>query len=522
MTKTDDTSASYSRRSKDLDRVGLNVASQERDNVARAKSNGHTIPKSNTYVDNDVSASRFGKKVRTDWQRLRHDIEHGPVVNIYTLMLDRLLRLPGELEWLIDQAFVGNFSSIITDEDVLDLRTESGISRARAMAHAADMEVRKLSKRIRRAFNEKRNDGHKHCPTISLGWLGTRHGHVNDNGDTIHEWEAALIRDAAKRHLVGVSYNTLAQEWTNAGVLHPKEMHHARKANRKPIVKPWTATEVRYAITSPRNAGLLTHNGDVVGPLRDADGEPVTPILDDKTWRKLVAITERRKVGPRSVRRSGKWTGVVRCGGTMPDGTPCGSVMLYNTNHTARMFNCRALPGRRACGANGIMASYVEDVARKWLVEYANNVNAELRRKHIKSDADVERINGELKSLQRIEDETTEDRGTGAITRVQANKTLATVNARRAELNRQLESMGIATHDAFATWHGNGDALNEWLDSEACTAAEHRAVYLATDHFVFVVPHGTRGTKAMDHAKRVRVLEDHPNTKTRASRRRTA
>jgi hypothetical protein len=48
--------------------------------------------------------------------------------------------------------------------------------------------------------------------------------------------------------------------------------------------RPWRPTELRRALVRPRNAGLMVHRGQVVGPA----GWP--PILDEATWRGVCAV----------------------------------------------------------------------------------------------------------------------------------------------------------------------------------------------------------------------------------------
>lgn len=504
--------ASYARRSKDLDQSGMNVANQQRDNMNRAKSNGDTIAEEHQYVDNDTPASRFATRKRTEWLLMREAIEHGPVYKVYTLMLDRLLRLPGELEWLIDQAFIGNFRSIVTDEEELDLTTEAGISRARGMAHAADMEVRKLSKRVRRAFDEKRANGESHQPVITFGWLGTRHGHDNNHGDTIHRYEADLIRDAATRVLRGTTVDAIAAEWTANGVLKPKDMHHARKANTEPKHTPWTGKDVWNALTTPRNRGQLMHGGEVIGELP-------TAILDKTTATKLMAMEQRRKTGPRTGRRSGAWTGVVRCGGFLDDGSPCGAVMCVNPDGKSTTFRCKSAAGRRACGHNAITAKPVQEAAHAWLTAYVDD--ATLRVGVMREDNGAEAIHAELTTLKTRKDEALQDRASGILTRAEANKVVVAINNREAELARQLTATGA--RDSLSPWLGDGDGIGAWLVSDKCSAAEHRAAFLASDHCVWIKPRPElRPSKTNDARARIVIAEEHPATTKRARRKRAA
>jgi DNA invertase Pin-like site-specific DNA recombinase len=477
--------AIYARRSKDLELAGKNVASQVRDMTALAASKGDdNITEDRIHVDNDVSASRFARKQRTAWKELVAQIEAGSVRRIYTLWLNRLLRLPMELEHLINLALAGKFESIITESITLDLRTPEGQMMARQMAGHADMEVQQLSHRIKRKMDENRREGKATHGVVSFGWLGTRHGHKDDAGLIHHEVEAALIREAAQQVLAGRTLSAIAREWTAAGVDQPMQLHKWVKAgsNGERPTPNWMPNHIQRVLTLPRNAGYQTHEGAVVG-------QPWSPILDADTYAQLVAHFERRKYGARSA-RSSEWTGFVRCGGTKDDGSVCGATMLYTPakNNRPSAFKCAAIVGRDACGHNGVSGHHVERLAHDWLVQLLDDET--MRTLSTDDEADTAQLFARLQQLNQLQVELDEDRGSGAMPREAYNRA-SKANQREVEaVSRELASTSV--RNAMTPYLGRGQFIRGVLDSGDMTADEHRALFLATGQFAWIRPQGFR------------------------------
>jgi site-specific DNA recombinase len=227
-------------------------------------------------VDNDISASRYSRKARPNYARLLQLITGGAIDRAVVYDADRLLRQPRELEDLIDLAERDGGFEVHTVTGHLDLVSSGGRFVARALVAKAAMESDDLSRRLRRAFDQKAQEGQPH---------GARAFGYEPDGVTIRQAEANLVRQAATDVLAGESLNAIARRWNAAGVLTPQRS------------KLWNGTVVRAVLTGPHQAGLRRHRGEVVG-------EGAWPaILDRRTHDTLTRLltdpARRRRTPPR-------------------------------------------------------------------------------------------------------------------------------------------------------------------------------------------------------------------------------
>jgi len=477
-------SAIYGRRSKDLDQLGKNVASQVRDMHKLADQYCCTISEHMVFVDNDVSASRFARKKRTEWLQLREAIAAGNCQNIFTLWLNRLLRMPGELEQLIDEAQAGRFNCIITESMTLDLRDPNQQMMARQMAAQAALEVELLSARVKRRKNVDREEGKATGGVVSLGWLGTRHGHSNDNGDTLHLGEATLLRDAAQRVLAGSTCSSIAAEWNTNNVPMPLHHHQAVKNGTEVPAPKWKAGHIRHQLTLARNAGYQEHNGVVVG-------QPWPAILDADTWQQLQRHFTARAYGPRAARAS-RWTGFVRCAGTMPDGSLCGKTMAYTQPKGSRPgnFRCTKAVGMDHCTlANNVVEHHVQAAAYKWLPAFLDD--HAVASMVCSDDDNSEEVFAELQQLNAAMADLDALVGLGKM-KPEAYARATEANTKRvADLSRSLARTPV--RKVVAQYVGRGSLVASLLADDVLTASEHRALFASTGRYLWVKPAGGRG-----------------------------
>src|SRR5690348_9866810 len=90
---------SKARKTKDGRIQDVSVKRQIEECRHLAKTKGWTV--TGTYIDNDISASRFARRKRPRYGALLADIEQGRVQRVLCFKLDRLYRRPQELEVLI-------------------------------------------------------------------------------------------------------------------------------------------------------------------------------------------------------------------------------------------------------------------------------------------------------------------------------------------------------------------------------------------------------------------------------------
>lgn len=131
--------------------------------------------------------------------------------------------------------------------------------------------------------------------------------------------------------------------------------------------KPWTPSTVSLFLRASRNAGLRSHNGEIVG-----DG--LWPsLVEDSTWRTAQTVLDapRRKPGPKSVRQHAL-TGVMLCGKPSCGGRLAGNWTMHRTGGKPgrpKQGERKTHPGERAhsivyacrtCHGVSIRAEHVE------------------------------------------------------------------------------------------------------------------------------------------------------------------
>lgn len=245
-------------------------------------------------LDDGVSAWQRGTR-RKGWERLLERVESGASDGIVVWHTDRLFRQPRDLERLIDLADKGyriysaRGSRDLSDpDDRFILRVE--------VAHAARSSD-DTQRRIQRRFATMRERGVPHSGGRSFGFPGLERG-TRDTRKEREEVPAELVarerqalRDGTRDALAGVFQAVIAADWNREGLLTAEG-------------KAWTPVAVRQVLLRPRNAGLIVHNGQVVGRM------PGEPIVDPDEFKRLQA----KFAGRRRGRRPGR-SGVSRVGG---------------------------------------------------------------------------------------------------------------------------------------------------------------------------------------------------------------
>ncbi|MEV6624945.1 recombinase family protein [Amycolatopsis sp. NPDC051106] len=240
---------------------------------------------------------------RAGWERLLERVESGESDGIVVWHTDRLFRQPRDLEKLIELGERGfkvysahGERDLANPDDRFILRIE--------VAHAARSSD-DTSRRIKRRFATKREQGIGHLggprrfgwPGKDMTWVPGSEETDNDRPDVpaeLVERERAALRDGTDAQLVGIGQGTLANEWNEAGL-------------RTALGREWIAVTVRSVLLRPTNAGLIEHDGKLVGRI---EGEP---IVDPDKFARLRAMYAARRRG-RVVGESYVGTGILRCG----------------------------------------------------------------------------------------------------------------------------------------------------------------------------------------------------------------
>jgi site-specific DNA recombinase len=251
--------AVYTRISRDREGAGLGVERQEADCRKLAADLGWDVVA--VHADNDLSA--YSGKPRPGYEALLEDLKAGRADAVLVWHTDRLHRSPSELETYIGVCQPREVPTVTVKAGPLDLTTPSGRMVARQLGAVARYEVEHMAERQQRARLQAVTDGR---------WSGGRrpYGYAAD-GRTVVEAEAAVVADVARQVLAGVSLRRICGELNARGM-------------RTSTGKAWQQTSLRTVLLRPRNAGLMQHRGQVVGPA----GWPA--ILEEDTWRAVVAV----------------------------------------------------------------------------------------------------------------------------------------------------------------------------------------------------------------------------------------
>jgi DNA invertase Pin-like site-specific DNA recombinase len=165
--------ALYCRISVDALGLAMGVQRQKHEGHAIAQRLGWTI--TGEFIDNNVSAARGSKKVRSDYQELLHSIERGDYDAVIVVFEDRLHRQVIELAEFIkvcEAAGVTKFASAGGQFNLSDAdqRTMLYIKAAMAEAEVERMRARQLRKQQEFAEQgQPRSGGYRSFGEVGIG-----------------------------------------------------------------------------------------------------------------------------------------------------------------------------------------------------------------------------------------------------------------------------------------------------------------------------------------------------------------
>ena len=259
-----------------------------------------------THSDNDISA--YSGKPRPGYRAMLEEIRANAVDAVLTWHTDRLHRSVTELEEYAALSDAHKVTTHTVKAGHIDLATPSGRLVARQLGAVARYEVEHMIERQKRAKLRSARAG---------TWKGGRRpfGYKAD-GVTVEEREANAIQDAAGKILAGASVLSMGRAWSAAGI-------------KTSTGRDFQGSEVRRVLLRPRNAGLMEHAGQVIGPAE------WPPILPEEQWRALVAhlTTPARRTTTGNAR---KWlgSGLYRC-------ATCGETAVGTMVNGRKSYRCR-------------------------------------------------------------------------------------------------------------------------------------------------------------------------------------
>lgn len=421
--------AIYCRISQDRNGAGLGVERQRQDCEALAKRLGWKVVEQ--HVDNDISA--FRGKARPAYLELLDSIRTGRVDAVLAWHEDRLHRSPRELEDYIDACEPRKVVTHFAQAGELDLATASGRMTARIRGAVSRQESEHKSERTRRAQLQAAEAGRWLGGSQPFGWQ------VRDNGTAVLDRaQAREVRNAASALLAGASLGSLVADLNRRGITTTTG-------------RQWNYTSLRQVLTRPRNAGLSSYRGEVVGK----STWPV--ILSEDTWRGVVSLLE-NPARRRSTSNKARWllAGIALCGVC---GEPLRSATVASNRAratTRTVYRCTT-PGR---GHVARSAGPVDDMVERLVVGLLGRPDfAVTTASPITPDGESLRV--EAVSLRARMGEAADSFADGLITGAQLAKITARVQGKLDEVEAQMARSARGTalapfvgHDAAKVWKG--------------------------------------------------------------------
>ncbi len=284
--------AIYARISEDQEGREVGVESQVRDCTALAERLGWQLNPDapHVLVDNDLSASRHSTKRRPAFDDLIAGVSSGEYDGILYYSNSRLTRRPREYETIIDLVENTGVKLASVASGSADLTTADGRMIGRILAAQDAAEADRISERVSRRFQHRREVEGRPSPIRRA--FGFEPG-----GEVVNAREADAIRLGAKLLLDGASLREVGRVWMERGI--------------KPLsADSWNAITVKRTITRPRVAGLIEHNGKILG-----EGQ-FEAILDRDTWERVrAAVSDRSSMARAKYKgREHLLAGLLYCG----------------------------------------------------------------------------------------------------------------------------------------------------------------------------------------------------------------
>lgn len=421
----------YTRISRDDSGEGVALDRQEAACRALATLRGWEV----VHVEKrDVSRSAYKESAkRPGWDHVVELMRSGQCDVVIAWKLDRVTRRVKGLLRIIELAEETGVVFATTD-GLLDLSTPTGKAVATILGAVAQMEVELKAERQKSANQQRAAKGQ----AWGSGWrpFGFTRGEMAHVPE-----EAEMIRKAASDVLAGASLKSIAREWRESGVTTPRSKKGAAG---------WTHNGVRSILLNPRNAGLNTYRGEVVGP------GAWDPIFSEEAHHQLTAmLTDPKRLlrmtGSNGRTPSNLLSGIARCG-------TCGAHVHAGTSNGKRVYKCSG-PGEHITTSRDSADSIVINSLTMAAITMRPGVILDLP-----EAGDAEGVTAALRSLTKRQADIAAAYAEGSLPLEAWQRANEAMNAERLTLEQALSSAdGMFGHNAEAL-HAQSVANFEALD----------------------------------------------------------
>lgn len=437
------------------------------DRISRVRSNEHTpeITVGNdrqhddnaAYAANELggirerfreegSASRFRTKDRDRWLAMLDEIRSGRVTHVLVWVLDRVIRDDADRVELINAC--RNSGAVIVQTGsgtVIDPSDPDSVFLATILGAVAVLEVEKMSKRIRRFKQARRDAGLPHGGKRWFGYLDADELGERKRNMQADPVEAAIFRDLVARFLGGEALFSLAKSLHDKGV--PTTAGGV-----------WTGPNLRSILANPRYAALVVHKGEVVGPgVWEA-------LIDEETHarvvRKLAEPSRKTTTGNARVYLLAGLGVCAECGDSLR-GRPLHHTTYKGDDYGDRAYACKS--GRHV--HRSVMQ--VDRVVEALVIDRLARMNKGGALVEEESEDEAVAMRAALRELDVMLDADDDAVSRGELSQERANKRAAKYEKRRRELVDALGKLDDKAPRALAVLDG--------FVSEAATLDERRA-----------------------------------------------
>lgn len=307
------------------------------------------------------------------------------------------------------------------------------------------------------------------------------------------ERERRALRDATDAVLAGVFQSTIADEWNAAGLLTITG-------------KTWLPRQVGEVLLRPINAGLIEHDGVVVGTM------PGEPIVKPEKFTKLRALCAGRTQGQHP---SGVYvgSGILRCPlcGRGVSGRPHSG--NYPDGERRRQYGCSKSSG--GCGKVGADMRRVDRELRGLVISRLSDTKhaAAIRAARARVSERLAEIHTELGECERLLKSIAAKLGAGKMTEDAYDAANEPLMATHARLEAERDELTGGNPDGPTEAMSSEDAAAQW---DAAEFDERRA--MLTDALsgdtLYLDPAAKNGKRQFD-PKRVRIDPHKPKRRTR-------
>ncbi len=243
--------AIYARVSQDSRGQGRSVHEQEQECRAWAEREGWELAE--VWCDNDVSASKYTKKQRPQWQALMARLDEGTVDALLVWEPSRATR---------DRRVWATLAATCEERDIrfgcngrlYDLNDPDDAFQLDLYFALATRESGTTRKRVLRSMRGAAMDGRPHGKLLYAYRRVYREGRSGPElvGQVVDEDKAAVVREAARRIMQGEALYKVARDFNDRGIPAPRGA-------------TWEPTQIKRLCVNPAYIGKRTHKGVVVG-----------------------------------------------------------------------------------------------------------------------------------------------------------------------------------------------------------------------------------------------------------------